>query len=250
MDDVKAPPKINGEVASQKTRRKRRPSPSGEIVLEQSFDLFAKFGYDGTTIDLITDSVGVTKRTLYDKYGDKDALFQAALRHAIAKWIVPDEALRACECDDLEETLAKIAFRLLENLLSPRGLELLQMTSALSGRMPQLAAHNVRYGVKPTLTYLADLFRRRIDTKPGGFLSAEGAGMAFLNLTVGGLANYVAWGISLEDEFINNYVTASVKLFLTGILNRIDPKDHQSFVDENVKLKLILADLFIKERDV
>jgi hypothetical protein len=176
-------------------------------------------------------------------------LFQASLRHAIGNWIVPEAALRECECDDLEATLVAIAFKLLYNLLSPRGLQLLQLTSALSGRMPQLGAHNVRHGVKPTIAYLADLFRRRIDSKPGAFLSAEGAGMAFLNLTVSGLANIVSMGVLLDDDFVENYIKSSVKVFLVGIVKQVDRQEHQSLLDENTKLKIILADLVVKGLD-
>lgn len=198
-------------------RRARRPSPTSEAFLDQAFDLFAEHGYEGTTINIITDAVGVTKRTVYAKYGDKDAVFQAALRHTIAKWIVPAQELQACEVADFHETLVCIAFKLLDNLMSPRGLQLLQMTNMLSLKAPELGAHNVQHGIKPTLAYLADLFARRIGPVLGTFQSLEAAAMAFLNLTVGGLGAIVSWGVVLDRDFIDNYIRSSVDVFENGL---------------------------------
>jgi TetR/AcrR family transcriptional repressor of mexJK operon len=229
-------------------RRKRRPSPTSDALLEQAFDLFSDFGYDGTTIDTITDSIGVTKRTVYAKFGDKDALFQAALRHTIAKWIMSDDEMRACETDDLEGTLLALAGKLLDHLLNPRGLELLQMTTALALRSPELGAHNVQHGLKPTIAYLAELFERRIGGEIGMFQSARGAAMAFLNLTTGGLVNFIAWGVLLEKEFIDNYIAASVRLFLNGLLDSKGKDDLNALRKENTELKLLVADLMLAGR--
>jgi AcrR family transcriptional regulator len=229
-------------------RRKRRPSPTNEEFLEKAFDLFSEFGYEATTIDTITNAVGVTKRTVYEKFSDKDTLFQASLRHTIAKWIISLEELQACETDDLEETLTRLAFKLLDNLLSPRGLQLLQMTTALSLRRPELGAHNVQHGIKPTLAYLADLFQRRIGSELGTFRSPEGAGMAFLNLTTGGLVNIVAWGVLLEPDFIDNYIRAGVKVFLNGLVVASDDEDLRALREENTRLKMLVADFVMAER--
>ena len=44
-------------------------------VVDAARTLFLRNGYDGTTMDEIATLAGLTKRTLYNNYGDKDALF-------------------------------------------------------------------------------------------------------------------------------------------------------------------------------
>src|ERR1700741_4382346 len=58
-------------------------------LLDKALELFFVNGFEGTSIDAITASVGMAKRTVYARYGDKLTLFKAALRRAIDLWIVP-----------------------------------------------------------------------------------------------------------------------------------------------------------------
>ena len=66
-----------------------RPTLSNEELLDKAVDLFLEKGFERTTIDAITASAGMAKRTVYLRYGDKTALFKAALQRAIEDWIVP-----------------------------------------------------------------------------------------------------------------------------------------------------------------
>ena len=77
-------------------------------LLDQALDLFLEHGFEATTIELISDSMRMSRRTIYARYGDKTELFKAALQRAIDEWVVPLERLRAAECDDLEETLIRV----------------------------------------------------------------------------------------------------------------------------------------------
>ena len=76
-------------------------------LLHKALDLFLEQGFERTTIDAIAASVGMAKRTVYLRYGDKTRLFKAALQRAIEEWIVPVDRLRAAETDDVEETLLR-----------------------------------------------------------------------------------------------------------------------------------------------
>jgi AcrR family transcriptional regulator len=95
-----------------------RPTLTNEELLDKALDLFLEKGFERTTIDAITASAGMAKRTVYLRYSDKTALFKAALQRAIEDWIVPVERLRAAESDDVEETLLRVGQILLENLVA------------------------------------------------------------------------------------------------------------------------------------
>ncbi|MGN6355973.1 MAG: TetR/AcrR family transcriptional regulator [Novosphingobium sp.] len=189
-------------------------------LLDKALDLFLEHGFERTTIEAITAAVGMAKRTVYARYGDKLTLFKAALHRAILEWMVPVEQLRAAETADLEETLQEVGRILVANILTPAGLRLLRITNAESIRMPEIAEYTVREGTEATVAFLADLFRRRLTDPRPEAQQARDAANAFLNLVVGGPANTMAWGAKLDAAEIERTTRYSVHLFLNGLRHR------------------------------
>ncbi len=188
-------------------------------LLDKALDLFLEHGFERTTIDGIAAAVGMAKRTVYLRYGNKTKLFKTALQRAIEEWIVPVPRLRSAEDDDDEGTLLRIGQMLLENILSPAGVRLLRITNAESGRMPEIGQFTYTQGTAPTITYLTDLIRRRI--RPAGIEVADPqqAAVAFLYLVVGGPASLTAWGIAIKKADIDIHTRYCIRLFLRGLLD-------------------------------
>lgn len=208
-----------GKSPSDAPRRKPgRPTLSNEQLLDKALDLFLEQGFERTSIDAITASAGMAKRTVYARYGDKTSLFKAALKRAIDEWIVPVERLREAESGDLEECLLAVGRILVFNIMSPAGRRLMRLTNSESGRMPEIGAYNLKLGTEPTLAYLADLFRRHLSRGGRVFQDADEAATAFLNLVVGGPSNAAAWGVSLGPDEVESQLRYSVGLFLHGIV--------------------------------
>jgi TetR/AcrR family transcriptional regulator, mexJK operon transcriptional repressor len=217
MTAAKAQETVPGSGLGQARRRPGRPTLSNEELLDKALDLFLEQGFERTSIDAITASAGMAKRTVYARYGDKETLFKAALKRAIEEWIVPVDRLREAETADFGETLAAIGDILVANLLTPAGLRLLRLTNAVSGQMPEIGAFNVKLGTEPTLAYLADLFRRYLGEEAMAGQRAHLAASAFLNLVVGGPANAAAWGVEADPEEVRTYTRFSVGLMLHGL---------------------------------
>jgi AcrR family transcriptional regulator len=206
--------------SSQKVRQgPGRPTLTNEELLDKALDLFLEKGFERTTIDAITASAGMAKRTVYLRYSDKTALFKAALQRAIEDWIVPVERLRAAESDDVEETLLRVGQILMENLMTPAGLRLLRITNAESARMPEIGAYTHENGTAPTIAYLADLIQRRIPFR-SDIANPEEAAFAFLYLVACGPATMAAWGVVLDKAAIDRHTQYCVRLFLYGLLPR------------------------------
>lgn len=189
-------------------------------LLDKALDLFLENGFERTTIEAITASVGMAKRTVYARYGDKLTLFKAALQRAIAEWMIPVEALREAESADFEETLQRIGRILVANVLTPEGLRLMRITNAESIRLPEIAEYTLREGTAATMQFLAELFRRRLTAPRPDAAEARDAAGAFLNLVVGGPASTMAWGVHLDEAEIERTTRYSVHLFLNGLLHR------------------------------
>ena len=68
-------------------RRSPNPdTPAGERILVAASALFYERGIRGVGVDLIADQAGVTKKTLYDRFGSKDALVAAYLTRRHERW--------------------------------------------------------------------------------------------------------------------------------------------------------------------
>lgn len=192
-------------------------------LLEVALDQFLENGFERTTIEGITASVGMAKRTVYALYGDKVNLFKAALQRAIEDWIVPVEELQAAEGDDLQGSLMEIGRLLVRNILSPAGLRLMRITNAESSRMPEIGVYTLRHGTEPTVAFLADLLRRRLPAGHPAITDAEDAAYAFLHLVAGGPASMMAWGLELSEDQITRHTGYNVRLFLHGLLHQPSP---------------------------
>jgi len=84
-----------------------------ELILRKSAELFAQFGYSGTSVSLIADACGVSKALLYHYYPDKEAvLFDILLAH-LEVLVEVAEAVAAGPLDG-EERLYALSAALLE----------------------------------------------------------------------------------------------------------------------------------------
>lgn len=241
---------MNEQPAKSSERRPRRRSLSNEEFLDKALDLFLERGFERTSIDAITAAAGIAKRTVYSRYGDKKTLFKTALQRAIEEWLVPVERLRGAEYATLEESLLAIAYILVDNMLSPKGLRLLRLTNAESGHMPEIGAFTLRHGEEPTIAYLADLFRRHLAGGDTTFPEAEDAAQAFLDLVVGGPANEAAWGVVSERTVIEARTRYGVRLLLHGLLASspagMAAIGDAGLADENLRLKKLLAESLVE----
>jgi AcrR family transcriptional regulator len=237
--------------AGSKTGRKLgRPSLSDEALLAKAMDLFLENGFERTSIDAITAAAGMAKRTFYLRFNDKITLFKAALAHAINAFMVPIERLREAETEDLEATLLRIGQILVANVMSPAGLRLLRITNAESARLPEIGAYSYRTGTEPTLTYLAELFRRRLGPKAGTAQDFDDIALAFLNLVVGGPPSMAAWGVEINPEEVDRHTRFCVRLFLHGLPQSVSARDDNPGIgvleDENRRLRSLLVEQMLK----
>ncbi|AFY37898.1 regulatory protein TetR [[Leptolyngbya] sp. PCC 7376] len=59
----------------------RRKEFDKEEVLEKAMDTFWRFGYEGTSMQSLVKNMGINRSSLYETFGDKHSLFEAAITH-------------------------------------------------------------------------------------------------------------------------------------------------------------------------
>jgi AcrR family transcriptional regulator len=207
---------------SARTRGRGRPRRGqadqlNEDLLSQALDHFLEKGFAGTTINAITNSLGMSKQTVYARYGDKLTLFRSALERAIDEWLVPLRNLRELEGEDIEQSLVAIAGAIENTLMSPMGVKLIRITNSESYRMPEIGEYTYKRGLQQIGDYLADFFRRRIFADDRQVPDLDDLATTFLNL-LSSPARLSAWGLKSEPVDVETFVRRRVQLFLHGIL--------------------------------
>jgi len=108
-------------------------------ILDAAAALFTKHGFAGTSIEAIATHAGIAKLTLYRRFADKDALFQAVVlrmaeqgRKALGEIAENDGAV--------EDVLIAVGRRLLGIILSPQSIAFHRILFAEAPRMPEFCA--------------------------------------------------------------------------------------------------------------
>ncbi|NED97231.1 TetR/AcrR family transcriptional regulator [Phytoactinopolyspora alkaliphila] len=84
------PSRLRGPAA--RARRSRplpadgRLTPAGERLLDAASELFYLWGIHAVGVDTIAEAAGTTKKTLYDRFGSKDALVALYLQRRAERW--------------------------------------------------------------------------------------------------------------------------------------------------------------------
>lgn len=67
---------------SKAAPRKRDADQSRKLILQAALEEFSTYGHSGARVERIASSAGVSKPLIYDYFGDKDAIYAAALKEA------------------------------------------------------------------------------------------------------------------------------------------------------------------------
>ena len=211
--------------SKKKPSRSRMGRPSKEEsqrrheeLLDKSLDIFLERGFEQTTITDIAAMVGMSKRTVYTLYENKDSLFKAAVERAIDRYTIPLEKLRSLETESLEETLLAIARLRIVNLSDPTSLKLQRILNGQSFRFPELfsSAYDVK-GTGPTVSFLCDLFERHKALGTIEIDDPQRSALAFLSLALSRPARMLVSGRFISQEDIEEQIQFSVRFFLRGV---------------------------------
>ena len=186
-------------------------------ILEVATDLLFTHGYGATSIEAIARRARVSKRTLYQRFEDKEALMSAVVVRLIDS-LRPPPHVRLIEGEDLEQILVHLGSLILQAALSPRVLQLQRLIVAESARFPDLAVAVAKAGGRQeAVALIAHLLTRH---GRGAALAPALAGFAanqFLQMIVSlPQLRAIGLGIPMTPEELDRWVRDTVALFLYG----------------------------------
>ncbi|MDP4099147.1 TetR/AcrR family transcriptional regulator [Paenibacillus sp. P96] len=77
------------------------------LVLHKAMEVFGHYGYEGTSLQLLLEGLGIARQSLYDTYGTKRDLFLKAVKHYVDEKSSAVVAYLA-ETSSVKKAIAKI----------------------------------------------------------------------------------------------------------------------------------------------
>ena len=189
-----------------------------EHILRVATQLFLEHGYGSTSIESVAALAGVSKRTFYDRFDDKAALF-AAVVHGIVDTIRPPPNVPLLAGANLSEILRRLAGLILKATLSPPAIALHRLVTGESSRFPELASAVENDGAQAEATALiAGLLEREL---PKVILSPETqvfAAQQFIYMVVAVPQRRASgFGTPMTAVELELWADKAVTLFLDGL---------------------------------
>lgn len=143
-------------------------SERGEKILDAAQKLFLEHGYDATSLEMIINVAGGSRRNIYNEFGNKEGLLIAVIREHIAAQVSLlvdiDYSLPP------EEALTKVCCRFMDGFLSATVIKLFRLVVNIVPALPQLGELIFQYGpltgcrpISEYLTYLDEQGTLSID---------------------------------------------------------------------------------------
>ena len=159
-----------------------RTPPTQEAVLDAAVASFLARGYGGTSIDLVARDAGVARRTIYNQFKSKEALFEAAVRQVWRDFPVLEITRDVAALSDPERGLTLVGQAIADFWAPSEAVALLRMVIAEGMVFPDLAERFMAAGKEPAMkalvTYLEACAHRGTLT----FKDAARAAKQFLGL--------------------------------------------------------------------
>jgi TetR/AcrR family transcriptional regulator, mexJK operon transcriptional repressor len=207
---------------SKAVRRGGRPTRADALLLRQRIlkvatELFLAEGYGSTSIEAVAARAGVSKRTLYHRFDDKAALFEAVV-HDIIERIRPPAGVPLVEGTNLREVLRRLAGMILRAALAPQALALHRLIMSESARFPELAqAIHGDSSTREATTLIGGILARELRESK---ISAESRAFAaeqfiFMVVTVP-QRRAMGYGVPMSAAELDLWADRTVGLFLNG----------------------------------
>jgi TetR/AcrR family transcriptional regulator, mexJK operon transcriptional repressor len=186
-------------------------------ILKIARDIFFAQGFDGASSDMIAAKAGISKRTLYARFGSKARVFEAVILDEI------DSQLRALEPTvsgslDVTSRLQRIADILLEWLLTPRIASMERVVIAQAVRFPALAANIHEFGFQRAVKWVASILSHASAAGEVSLVDPVFAAEQFVTLVVVAPMRRSALGLApaAYDDAARDRVMRGIELFLEG----------------------------------
>ena len=191
-------------------------------LLDVATRLFMERGFDGTSIDAVAETAGISKPTVYARYRDKRDLFAAVLRGRIGKWLAPVSAAAEAQATEtnpksIKTTLHELSRHMIAYTLAPEAGALQRIISAQAIQFPELAKLANEEGWLRAVRGVSSILR---ESAARGHIKVDDPELAadmFLNLVLGHAKRLALYSIATDPKTAERHRKAAVEFFLSAV---------------------------------
>ncbi|MBS0357793.1 MAG: TetR/AcrR family transcriptional regulator [Proteobacteria bacterium] len=203
----------------RKSQKRSQHDIKNEAIFEAGKRVFLKFGFKSSSMDEIAREACVSKRTIYQHYGNKEALFQAVLsKHWEQVFAVNDELF--IKEKSISENLKSFASTFLNFLYKKDTIDLFRILISESNLFPSLTTKLLVDDKPPFTKQLIEFLKAKDKTGEIYIKNAERSASYFLGL----LKEYHFWPMMLgftkekQQKNQNVLIDEAIRIFLKGHL--------------------------------
>jgi AcrR family transcriptional regulator len=191
--------------------------PKGEAIAQAALRLFLRDGYERTSVDAIAAEAGVSKRTIYNRYIDKENLFRSVLQDMFTEMMAAFGRMADAHLTDVTDTERDLTAFLLEAAftltLAPDRIALVRLILTEAPYFPALLRQE-----RPQETMHATLGRvlaRLADVGKLVVADPNEAAEHLFALTLGRASERSMFtGDKLSNAEVDRIITGGVRVFL------------------------------------
>jgi TetR/AcrR family transcriptional regulator, mexJK operon transcriptional repressor len=196
--------------SGDRAQKKRR------AIVRAARQVFVRDGYEAG-MELIATEAGVSKVTVYNHFGSKEALFQAVIGDALADALdaaVAGTQERVNSSEDLRQSLVWTARAWVDGMTKPDVLALRHLVVSEVRRFPELGRAWERAGPGRAQPALAAAFERLVAEGSLRMPDMELAVLQLYSLVLYPHLIHSAYGRTLSPQMTEGLITTGVDMFL------------------------------------
>ena len=139
-------------------------SPRGLLILDAAQNLFYNLGFDETSLAMIINEAGGSRRSIYNEFGNKHGLLMAVIQRQVK---TQSEILTSINRElDAKEALNQVCFKFVVGMLSPELMSLFRLVIQQVVKFPELGEmiykNGPMTGILPLVDYLTWLTEQKV----------------------------------------------------------------------------------------
>lgn len=188
-------------------------------IIEAARNVFLEKGFDGASMDLIAETANVSKRTVYNHYASKEALF-AGVMLGMCQAKKETMVLEIPLSGDIAEELKIFGVNFVSLVFDPNGQALLRILVANLDKFPELGQAFFDNGPQEVINAVADYFLAQTKAGRMNIEDPEEASGSFLSSLYGEqfLKILLTPAPAPKQPEIDAMVNQAVTRFLDGVL--------------------------------
>lgn len=183
-------------------------------VLEAAARVFISKGYEGTTTLDIATEAKVSKRMLYELFGNKQGILEALIKSGAQRMQKPIDLATPADAESFFETLKSFGRIFLTELFSEGYIAITRLAIADATRSSVVANEFAASGSGPVFATVENLFRQSVEKGYVNFDDAGTAAAVFFYVLIGDVRIKLLMGanIKITKDMIERRVNFAVNI--------------------------------------